>query len=463
MTQRAARPPSDTGPLGPVLVSGLALLLVLAPLLRGGNRTVALVVLEPLAAALLAGLAIHLAARLPGWKVDLRSACLAIVVFSPLWLAAVYLVPLWPVEGWSALAGRAFYSDLARSGGVSLEGPLALSLLPDATAFSLLAGVPVLAMFLAGLVASRRNLRWIVWAVLASALVQLVLALLQAAGGTQSVMFFGVPRATRPIGTFANPNHLANYFALAFALYVWQAKAVQGEHRRRHRQALVLWIGGALFFVLGIVMTLSRGAAISGLPMALIAACLVAVNGRRFQWKTAAAGAALVLAGGIALVGLNTVVSRASIGDLSSSAEDRAILARSSLEAAREFWPWGSGWGTYEPIYRRFQPHDLANNVPHAHQDYIQLLLEGGIFFVLIAAAVAFLLLQRAALLIRSAMRNRRLSRDELLSAVAGCGLLGFLLHSLVDFSMRIPANAILAALVAGMYLRPLASEDAKP
>ena len=47
------------------------------------------------------------------------------------------------------------------------------------------------------------------------------------------------------------------------------------------------------------------------------------------------------------------------------------------------------------------------------------------------------------------------------LAALCGLGLLGFLLHSLVDFNMHIPANAIMASLLAGVFLRPLDSEEA--
>jgi hypothetical protein len=47
-----------------------------------------------------------------------------------------------------------------------------------------------------------------------------------------------------------------------------------------------------------------------------------------------------------------------------------------------------------------------------------------------------------------------------MLGTLCGLGLLGFLLHSLVEFNMHIPANAIMAALLAGIYLRPLDSEE---
>jgi hypothetical protein len=47
-------------------------------------------------------------------------------------------------------------------------------------------------------------------------------------------------------------------------------------------------------------------------------------------------------------------------------------------------------------------------------------------------------------------------------SALCGLGLLGLLLHSLVEFNMHIPANAILGALLAGAYLRSRNLENAQ-
>src|SRR5690606_26220652 len=47
----------DTGPIGPVALSALLALLVLSPLMRGGNRHVALIVLEAVALAFLAAMA----------------------------------------------------------------------------------------------------------------------------------------------------------------------------------------------------------------------------------------------------------------------------------------------------------------------------------------------------------------------------------------------------------------------
>jgi hypothetical protein len=50
-----------------------------------------------------------------------------------------------------------------------------------------------------------------------------------------------------------------------------------------------------------------------------------------------------------------------------------------------------------------------------------------------------------------------------LLQASCGLGLLAVLLHSWVDFNLRIPANAMLAAFLLGAFLRPLQPLPVKP
>jgi O-antigen ligase len=111
-------------------------------------------------------------------------------------------------------------------------------------------------------------------------------------------------------------------------------------------------------------------------------------------------------------------------------------------------------------VYPRFQPASLPGFANHAHMDYIEMLFEGGIFFVLLAAAFLWLAGGRALRLLAAALRERTLDREAMAAALCGLGLLGLLLHSLVDFNLRIPANAILGALLAGAFFRPLPLTD---
>jgi hypothetical protein len=458
--------PRKTGLLGPVVLSAGVLLLLAAPLMRGGNRYVALIPLEFLGLAVMLGLLLRWALVRPLVETERvhTRLLLMLLVLSPMLLALVQLAPL-PAQLWAQLPGHEVYMDTLKAVGASVEATRPLSLGPAATAASLLAGIPIAAALLLGYAASLSQLRVLLRAVVVLAFAEVALGLLQTAGGEHSPLYFGAMSYGVPVGSFANRNHFANYLAMALAAYLWlgyESVRAHGAERstrsftRRHRVAL--WAAGGLVLVLGILLSRSRGGAMFGLGSAALA--LAAVSLRLNGWSrglrfTVPLFAVLIVGAG-ALIGFDAVTSRLSGDQLAASAGFRGELARTSFEGALAFWPWGSGWGTYPMVYPRFQPPSLPGFANHAHMDYVEMLFEGGIFFVMLATAFLWLAAQRAWRLARGALRERTLDREAMAAALCGLGLLGLLLHSLVDFNLRIPANAILGALLAGAYFRPL-------
>lgn len=461
---------SKAGSMGPVSVFASGVLLVASPLMRGGNRHLALMVLEAIGTFIILGLALHALRRAgdPSAGEQGLGAARWMVLLSPLILALIYLAPI-PAAIWSGTPGRAIYVEALREAGAAFPASLPLSVVPDATLASLLGGIPLVAAFLVGHKCSTQQLRWLARTVIVVAGGQVLLGLLQVSDGEHSPLFFGAPASGRPIGTFANSNHYANYLALALMLYIWSAwdSLVPGTHGRPEalahrfdtRPFAALWVGGGLLLVMGILMTRSRGAILSGLPVAALATgWLIAISRRRGGgWRRIAAIVAALVIAAVALLGVDFVLSRFSVGELAGSAAFRSTLARTSLEGAAQFWPWGAGWGVYGAVYPRFQPPTIPGAAGYAHQDYVQMLFEGGIFAVILASVFSWLVVRRAVGMARLVARKHRIRRETVAAALSGLGLLGFLLHSLVEFNMHIPANAILASLLAGVYLKPLA------
>jgi hypothetical protein len=461
---------SETGPVGPVSFSALLVLIVVSPLMRGGNRQVALIVLEAIALAFLVALVPRgrqwAEMGPPGWQ----RMPLAVLLFAPVWLAVVELLPL-PAGLWSAGAGRESYLGLLSGAGIAHSSWLPLSLVPDATAVSLAAGIPVVAAFLGGYLARLRQLRVLLGAFAVLAFLQVVFGLLQMATGSSSVLYFG-SYGGRPVGTFANANHYANYVAMGLAAYVWlawsritQARLDYSEGKAPgplSRNIVAAWIGGGVLLALGVLMSRSRGAALGGLLCGLLAFALALTFGakRAPRWQTVVGtlGGAVIAA--VSMVGLNSIVTRFELGGMASAASLRGMLASDTLAGAAAFWPWGSGWGSYAVVFPRFQSSTIVGFAEYAHHDYAQLLFEGGVFALLLMAAFAWLAGARILLLTRTAVRRGRLGRLEMVCAICGLGLLGFLLHSIVEFNMHIPANAIAAALLAGIFLRPLRHDE---
>lgn len=454
--------PTAERALGPEPVARVALaafifLLASGPLIRGGNRHLAMIVLEAAALVCVASLFVGSSPR--GTRAGGREILLAVILLSPVWLAVVYLVPV-PPGAWDRMPGRDIYRALLQNARIPADQWLSISLVPDATRASLFAGLPIAAGFVVGYRASLRQLKILLGVLVALAFAEIVMGLLQIGSPAGSFLYFGLPPG-RAVGTFANPNHLANFIAMAIPAYVWlawmrlrQGRSPLAPHERI--RARVAYGAGVVLLLVGLLMSRSRGAALGGLPASLAAIALgFGLGAGSRPWRISMLVLA-TLSAPVSLVGLHTVVARFELVGLANDAALRTTLAVRTMQGAAQFWPWGAGWGTYAAVFPRFQPSAVTGIAEYAHHDYAQLLFEGGFFAALLMAVFTWLSATRGWDLAARAARERRLRREEMAAALCGLALLGFLLHSLVEFNMRIPANALTAALLAGIYLRPL-------
>jgi O-antigen ligase len=119
-----------------------------------------------------------------------------------------------------------------------------------------------------------------------------------------------------------------------------------------------------------------------------------------------------------------------------------------TLAMAAEFRLTGVGVGAYEramTVYQR-QPHVFYFN--HAHNEYLQMLAEGGVMLAVpavLAAAGAAWRIWRALDADRSAIFWIR--------AGAASGLLAVAVQSIWDTGLRVPASAVLFSMLAGLAL----------
>jgi hypothetical protein len=465
---------SAVGPSGPIAFGFGVVLLAVAPLIRGGNRHVALILLEWLGLALLLVLAIQLQRSdddIAGQPLPLALLFLAL---SPLWLALVQLVPL-PLAVWSTLPGREIYVSLLSSVQASSIEWRPLSLAPDATWLSLLAGIPLSAAFLLALSSSPRYLSLLVRAVILIVSLQAVIGLLQVSLFRE--LYFGIV-VGRVIGTFANPNHLANFIAMSLPLTVLflrqssqparsghrHARSSRRQHRsassRSHgvaRAAAPVLFGAALFVQLAaLLMTASRAGIAVGVLSLLGAALLLPlrrISQKNWWWRLGAALGLLLLVG--VTVGVESLVARIeSVAGQTWAEDTRALLFVSTWQAAMAFWPFGSGLGTYAAVYPRFQPASISGFAEYAHSDFVQFFMECGAVSMVLTI-VTLWLTARHLLFVKSCLRTNPADMPAALQASCALGLLAMLLHAWVDFSLHIPANAIVAIFLLGVLLRP--------
>ncbi|AUB83909.1 O-antigen ligase family protein [Candidatus Thiodictyon syntrophicum] len=119
------------------------------------------------------------------------------------------------------------------------------------------------------------------------------------------------------------------------------------------------------------------------------------------------------------------------------------------MQAIGEFFPLGSGAGTFLDVLRRFHPLTMPGvTINRAHNDYLEWLLEFGLIAaVLVAVWLLFYLRQWGRV-----WQSGEWTRFRFVQAGAGTALLLMMLHTLVDYNLRVPANALFTAFLAGVF-----------
>lgn len=455
----------STGLSGPVAFGVGLPLLALAPLIRGGNRQIALMLLQGLALILLIMLFSTLGKEMGARPDDDASRqrqlppSVVVLALSPLWVGLSQLVPV-PWSLWVRLPGHAVYAEALAAVQVQVSEWLPLSLIPDATWISVFAGLPIMAVFLLALCVSHSQLGTLTKALAISAFVQSVIGLLQVS--LFKGLYFDALAYERAIGSFANPNHFAAFLGMTLPLTIYHLRLTLNSSRgATGRRSLYTALWGVVLFVqlAGLLASLSRAGLAVGVLVSLLAILLLPMqepDPRQRWWRFMGAAALCVLV--VATVGFQGFASRVS--DLGSESS-RAQMFMGASQGALAFWPFGSGLGTFAGVFPRFQPSGLAGFAEHAHSDYVQLLMECGLVFVALAAlTVRLSVIQSAGL--SSRLEKNPKDRMALLQASCGFGFLAVVLHSWVDFNLRIPAIAMTAAFLFGAFLRSGSTTDQK-
>jgi O-antigen ligase len=171
------------------------------------------------------------------------------------------------------------------------------------------------------------------------------------------------------------------------------------------------------------------------------------VRSRKRQTATVGLVAALVLAGFVFLPPDKLIARFAQLVLTDPTGNGRAQLWAETISVIRAYPVFGCGLGGYETAFMKFKVLNPLVTDDFAHNDYLQLLAELGLAGFLIVAALAFRVVRAA---LSKAVVS--LAQEERYFAVACTGsLAAIVLHSLVDFNLYIPANAMLLAWIAGM------------
>jgi O-antigen ligase len=193
-----------------------------------------------------------------------------------------------------------------------------------------------------------------------------------------------------------------------------------------------------LIFV-GALYSMSR----MGLAALMVSLLALAIRGMR----NLAIAAAVLLAVFVSVPG--TLLERLGKtgGPDPLTSEVRMEIWKDTLHMTADYRVFGSGLGTYASVFQKYSAPSPEYLIDFAHNDYLQVLAETGLIgFTLAAAAALTVLIAIVRAVIRGATAAQRLLAAGCLAALAA-----LLLDSAVDFDFYIPANAMVAAWIAGI------------
>lgn len=438
---------------------------LLVAFLGGSSRAdaVQIVVLRPVAAlSLIPAIYFCTRDRLADFRIPFFLLC------GLIGLMTLQLVPL-PPAIWQVLPGRVAVADLAAvTGSTDVWRPI--SMVPARNLNALLSlMIPLTALLLAAASGFKRS--QLLLMVVAIGVVDAVVGLTQiVSGGHEGLYFYAVTNSGTAVGLFANQNHSAVFGATAL-LVTGYLLADQPLHRWR------VWPRAALTAVFMIILLAAMvGGSRAGLLTTVIALLASAVmfwlgyvrkeRDRAhlpkifgFQLSSPLLFAAVILLVGSiigAFIAFDRIVPLQNLTDNSSFDDLRWQLMPTLQAMIGTYWFLGSGFGSFEEVYHIFEPTELLEPiyVNQAHNDWAQLLIEGGILAVLLVAGLAVWF---AGKLRSIGGRSRQALASQLLWITLAASIL---FASLVDYPLRTPLFQFVTIILIAALCRETTATD---
>ena len=377
-----------------------------------------------------------------------------LVAIFALWVV-VQLVPL-PSQLWQALPGRDLVEDGDALLGMSgLWRPLAMQ--PDRVLISAMSILPPFAVFLLTLRATAPIRSATIYAILAIAIFSSAIGLVQVSHGPASPAYlYDFTNANTSVGFFSNANHLATLFVISLVLTADIPFRPVADRQKTFW--FVIRTVLMLFMLVNVLINRSQAGFVLLIPALLFWLARTQTGLRWFgpvrQLWMALAGIALLvpvaaLWWGERLfqnVALNTV-----------GITDRLAFIDTSRKIIADNFPIGGGLGSFRWLYAGYEDltHVARTYVNHAHNDYVEFLVEGGVVAVILIAGLAIWWGWR----MLSLLRLRRILPDHVYAAATIILLVAC--HSLVDYPVRTAAIAAICGMCLGVLARPAGGTDA--
>lgn len=288
-------------------------------------------------------------------------------------------------------------------------------------------------------------------------------AILQKLTSPEAIYWFRVaPDSASPIGPWVYSNQFAGFmemiFPLVIALFLFFRPQVQYEKTLKEKMIALftlpganrhLLLGtGAILIAVAILLSLSRGGIIT---LCLAFLCIAILSSRispdrQVRWGIVISVSVVLM---ITWFGWQPIMAEFDslwgIDGFDSSG--RLPLFKDGLKIFGDFPLTGTGVGTFQDAYPAYRsmPGDLVYD--HTHNDYLELLSDGGLIGFLLGA---WFVVSVVASVIRT-LRQRKEHYSILITSGALTGILALLLHCFIDFQLPSGANGLYFFFLCGL------------
>ncbi len=268
-------------------------------------------------------------------------------------------------------------------------------------------------------------------------------------------------------GTYWNRNHFAGYMALVICISIgyltcmfsrtsnskasgWRQKLGRIINMSGTRAGLISFL--ALIMSTALVLSGSRMGICSFVIAIILMSILLLNKTEHHSWKIYIIKKISLILIPICLlvlwIGINPVINRFSNTSRDLKSESNRIgIWKDSSGLIKDFPALGTGLGTYEYVFPKYKTFDTPLLYDHAHNDYLELISDTGFLgLVIVVTGFTYLLLIVFKILLQS-------KNSFVRGVTAGClgGFAYIMLHSLTDFNLQIPANAMLLSVITGI------------
>lgn len=264
--------------------------------------------------------------------------------------------------------------------------------------------------------------------------------------------FFMKRNSTIVSATYVNPNHFAGYMEMTIPLIL--GLFLTGFRGIKFFLMIVL----ATLFFAALILSLSRGGWFGAFTGLFVMSAALLFN-QYFQSKklvlTLVCGffvvAFIVLSSTPVVKEIKTLEPKRKIPVL----KDRVTVWGGIVEMIKDHPLLGTGPGTFATVFTRYQPPGMLMRYTEGHNDYLHFISETGLALVPVMVWMIIALFVKG---FKKFNNSSRLVRGTTLGAMSG--VTAILIHSIFDFNLHIPANAILFTVLAAIVVSPIPATD---